>query len=241
MTWSIVAYDPTENAWGVAVASRFFAVGALCPYIRPGVGALSTQALINPTYGPRGLDIFAHGADAHETVRQLIASDEGRAERQVHVVDAKGRAAAHTGSNCVDWCGHRNAENVSVAGNMLAGPAVLDATFDVFLKSAGLSFAERLLLAMQAGEAQGGDKRGKQSACLLIHTTEDYPYLSLRADDHADPIAELIRLYSIWQGRFAAFVSLMPTRLNPSGVFDRNVIEAEVQRREAMLAAKGKA
>lgn len=241
MTWSIVARDPLSGALGVSVASRFFAVGALCPHIRPGAGALSTQALINPTYGLRGLDILSSGADAHETIRQLIADDEGRAARQVHVLDAKGRAAAHTGADCIGWCGHRGGENLSVAGNMLTGESVIDATFNTFLECADLSFAERLLTAMKAGEAAGGDKRGKQSACLVIYTTEDYPSLSLRVDDHTDPLVELRRLYEVSQGRFAAFMNFLPTRNNPCGVFDRNVIEAEVQRREATLAARGAA
>lgn len=236
MTWSIVARDPDGDAWGVAVASRFFAVGSLCPHIRPGAGALSTQALINPTYGPRGLDLLAGGMSASETIARLIAGDEGRAARQLHVVDAQGRAAAHTGVDCIGWCGHRGGENLSVAGNMLAGPAVVDASYEMYLKTTGLPFAERLLTAMEAGEAAGGDKRGKQSACLVIHTCEDYPNLSLRADDHADPLAELRRLYRVSQGRYAAFMSFLPTRDNPCGVFDRAVIEAEVQRREAMLA-----
>jgi uncharacterized Ntn-hydrolase superfamily protein len=235
MTWSIVARDPANGAFGVAVASRFFAVGALCPHIRVGSGALSTQALINPTYGPRGLALLASGASAEEVVAQLIVSDEGRATRQLHVVDAQGRAAVHTGADCIGWCGHRSGENLSVAGNMLAGPDVVAATYDTFLQSASLPFAERLLAAMEAGEAAGGDKRGKQSACLLIHTTEDYPALSIRADDHPDPLAELRRLYRISQGRYAAFMQFLATRDNLSGVYDRAVIEAEAQRREAAL------
>ena len=236
MTWSIVARDPQGDAWGVAVASRFFAVGSLCPHVRPGAGALSTQALINPTYGPRGLDLLAGGAPAADVIRILVAGDAGREARQLHMVDAQGRAAVHTGADCIGWCGHRGGENLSVAGNMLAGPAVVDATFERYRQSEGLPLAERLLAAMEAGEAAGGDKRGKQSACLVIHTGEDYPQLSLRADDHPDPLAELRRLYRVSQGRYAAFMGFLPTRGNPSGVFDRAIIEAEVQRREAMLA-----
>jgi uncharacterized Ntn-hydrolase superfamily protein len=236
MTWSIVARDPAGDAWGVAVASRFFAVGSLCPHVRPGAGALSTQALINPTYGPRGLEMAAQGMPAADVIRELLAGDEGRAARQIHMLDVQGRVAAHTGADCIGWCGHRGGENLSVAGNMLTGPEVVDATFETFMKATDQPFAERLLAAMQAGEAAGGDKRGKQSACLVIHTGEDYPNLSLRADDHADPLAELRRLYRVSQGRYAAFMSFLPTRINPCGVYDRAVIEAEVQRREALLA-----
>lgn len=240
MTWSIIARDPATNSFGVAVASRFFAVGALCPHVRPGAGALSTQALINPTYGPRGLALLSSGAAAAEVIEQLVSADDGRAMRQMHVIDQLGRTAAHTGSGCIGWCGARSEGNVSVAGNMLAGPEVIEATFDAFTRAESLPFAERLLAAMAAGEAAGGDKRGKQSAALLIHTTEDYPALSLRADDHPDPLGELRRLYRISQGRFAAFMSFLATRSDPCGIYDRAVIEAEALRREAMIAATGK-
>lgn len=240
MTWSIIARDPATGSFGVVVASRFFAVGALCPHVRPGAGALSTQALINPTYGPRGMALLSSGASAADVIEQLVSSDDGRATRQMHVIDSQGRTAAHTGDNCIGWYGHRSESNISVAGNMLAGPDVIQATFDAYIEATSLPFAERLLAAMQAGEAAGGDKRGKQSAALLIHTTEDYPALSLRADDHPDPLAELQRLYRISQGRFAAFMSFLATRSDPCGVYDRAVIEAEAQRREAMIAATGK-
>ncbi|WP_341701875.1 DUF1028 domain-containing protein [Ferrovibrio sp.] len=239
MTWSIVARDPADGSYGVAVASRFFAVGALCPHIRPGAGALSTQALINPTYGPRGLALLNAGYGAGEVLAEMLAGDAGRAARQLHIVDRQGRVAAHTGVDCIGWCGHRGDENLSVAGNMLAGPEVVDATFATFRQAADRPFAERFLMAMQAGEAAGGDKRGRQSACLVIHTTEEYPALSLRADDHVNPLAELHRLYGISRGRFAAFMSFLPTRDNPCGIFDRAVIEAEVARREALLATEG--
>lgn len=238
MTWSIIARDPDTGAYGIAVASRFFAVGALCPHIRPGIGALSTQALINPTYGPRGLALLSSGTSAEEVITQLVTADAGRDARQLHVIDTQGRSAAHTGSDCIGWCGHRGTDNLSVAGNMLAGPAVVEATLETFLQSAGQPLAERLMGAMEAGEAAGGDKRGRQSATVLIHTTEDYPALSLRADDHPDPLAELRRLYAVSQGRFAAFMSFLPTRDDPCGVYDRAIIEAEVQRREAALQAR---
>src|SRR3546814_12881073 len=130
---------------------------------------------------------------ASETIARLIAGDEGRAARQLHVVDAQGRAAAHTGADCIGWCGHRGGENLSVAGNMLAGPAVIDATCETYLKTAALPFAERLLTAMEAGEAAGGDKRGKQSACLVIHTAQAYPHLSQRAHAPDAPRAQLRR------------------------------------------------
>lgn len=232
MTWSIVARDPETGAFGVAVTTKFFAVGALCPHAMSGAGALATQALINPTFGPRGLAMLKAGEPAARIVETLIASDEGRESRQLHVVDAQGRSAAYTGAGCIGWCGHRTADTYSVAGNMLAGESVVQATFASFGANTK-PLAERFLDALDAGQAEGGDKRGKQSAALIIYTTEDYPALSLRVDDHAEPLAELRRLYAVSRGRAAAFAKFYATRANPSGIWDRSVIEAEVARLEA--------
>ena len=232
MTWSIVARDPATGAFGVAVTTKFFAVGALCPHAKSGSGALATQALINPTWGPRGLAMLNDGLPAADVVRSLVASDDGRAARQLHVVDRAGNTAAHTGEGCIDWCGHRTGTGFSVAGNMLAGAGVVDATFASFAASTK-PLAERFLDALDAGQAEGGDKRGKQSAALIIYTGEDYPALSLRVDDHAEPLTELRRLFTVSRGRAAAFAKFYATRDNPSGIWDRSVIEAEVQRLEA--------
>ena len=229
MTWSIVARDP-EGAFGVAVASRFFAVGALCPHARSGVGALSTQALVNPGYGPRGLELIERGRSAADAVALLVATDEGRAHRQLHLIDRGGRTAAHTGDECIAWCGHQAHDGFSVAGNMLAGPEVLEETARAYRGHAGIPLAERLLAAMAAGEAAGGDKRGKQAAALLIHTTETYPFLDLRVDDHPEPIIELRRLYAVSLERFQPFVTCLPSAARPAGVTDRAAIEAEVER-----------
>lgn len=228
MTWSIVARDAT-GAFGVAVATRFFAVGALCPYARSGVGALATQALINPLYA-RGLDLLAENVPPAEVINSLTKPDQGREQRQLHMIDARGRIAAHTGSDCIDWCGHLVRDTFSVAGNMLAGPRVIEDTATAYEKGSALTFAERLIGALEAGEAAGGDKRGKQSAALLIYTTEDYPALDLRIDDHEDPLKELRRLHDKSLERYQPFVSCMASRARPSGVFDRAVIEAEVTR-----------
>jgi uncharacterized Ntn-hydrolase superfamily protein len=229
MTWSILARD-ASGAFGVAVASRFFAVGALCPHARSGVGALSTQALVNPLYAKPGLDLLAEGVPAGEVVRLLTSADEGRESRQLHVLDREGRVAAHTGRNCIDWCGHRAGEHYSIAGNMLAGSQVLAETAAAFERSAGMPFAERLLAALDAGDAAGGDKRGKQAAALLICTTEDYPFLDLRVDDHAEPFIELRRLYETSLDRFQPFLSCVPSKARPAGITDRAVIEEEIVR-----------
>ena len=232
MTWSIVARD-ADGAFGVAVASRFFAVGALCPHARSGIGALSTQALVNPGYGPSGLDLLERGVAASDAVARLVAGDEGREHRQVHLIDRRGRCAAHTGSLCIDWCGDRAHDGFSVAGNMLAGPAVLDETARAYQAHANAPFPERLLAAMAAGEAAGGDKRGKQAAALLIHTTEIYAFLDLRVDDHPDPIAELKRLYQMSLERYQPFLACLPSAARPAGITDRAAIEAEIERFQA--------
>ncbi len=233
MTWSIVARDPESGAFGVAVTTKFFAVGALCPHAASGVGALATQALVNPTFGPRGLKLLAEGVPAPDLVRILVASDEGRETRQLHILDVAGRGAAHTGSNCVGWCGHIVGEGFSVAGNMLAGPAVIEETAASYKVNAKLPFALRLIAALDAGQAAGGDKRGKQSAALRIHTTEIYPAIDLRVDDHAEPLGELRRLYEVAQQHFVHFARFLPTRANPAGIYDRDVINAEIARLQA--------
>jgi uncharacterized Ntn-hydrolase superfamily protein len=236
MTWSIVARDPS-GALGVAVASKFFAVGALCPAVRNGRGALSTQALINPLYARDGLALLDAGVAPAQIVRRLTQADAGREVRQFHVVDAAGRTAAHTGGDCIEWCGHRAGDGYSVAGNMLAGPQVVEETARAYEAARALPFAERLMTAMEAGEAAGGDKRGKQGAALLIHTTEDYPFLSLRVDDHPDPLGELRRLFGVSLERFQAFVGCLPSHSRPAGITDRAVIDAEVARFHAERAA----
>ena len=229
MTWSILARD-ASGAFGVAIASRFFAVGALCPHARGGVGALATQALVNPLYGPPGLEMLARGASADEVVRTLTGADAGRDHRQLHVIDTRGTTAAHTGSACIDWCGQLAGDGWSIAGNMLAGSRVIDDTAAAYEAARALPLAERLLAALDAGDAAGGDKRGKQAAALLVVTTEDYPSLTLRVDDHPEPFLELRRLYRKSLERFQPFTACLPSKANPTGITDRSVIEREVER-----------
>ncbi|MCC6193474.1 MAG: DUF1028 domain-containing protein, partial [Burkholderiales bacterium] len=158
------------------------------------------------------------------------AADDGREVRQLHVLDAQGRSARHTGSACIDWCGELAGERWSLAGNMLAGPQVLAASAEAYERSAGLPFAERLLAALDAGDAAGGDKRGRQAAALLIYTTEAYPFLDLRVDDHEEPFVELRRLYERSLERFQPFLACVPSEARPAGITDRVVIEAEIER-----------
>ena len=240
MTWSLIARDDAGR-FGIAIASRFFAVGALCAHTRRGVGAVATQALSNPLYGPQGLDRLAGGETADDVVRALIEADGGRDQRQVHVLGTRGAPAAHTGSECIGWCGHLVEDGWSVAGNMLAGPEVLDATADAFRRTAGRPLAERLIEALAAGEAAGGDKRGKQSAAVRIHGDEDRLELDLRVDDAEEPIVELRRLYARSFERFQPFVACLPGRRDPEGVTDRQAIEACIERFQAEHAAEAEA
>jgi uncharacterized Ntn-hydrolase superfamily protein len=230
MTWSIIARDAETRAFGVAVTTKFFAVGALCPHAGSGIGALATQALVNPTFGPQGLRLLAEGKPAVAVVDTLIAGDPGREARQLHVMDAQGGIAAHTGAQCVPWCGHRIGDGFSVAGNMLVGAAVIDDTAAAYRAGARLAFAERLIGALEAGQRAGGDKRGKQSAALIIHSGEVYPYLDLRVDDHPEPLLELRRLYQEAQRYYLPFLQFLPSRASPAGVHDRTVIEAALKR-----------
>jgi len=236
MTWSIVARDPETGAFGVAVATKFFAVGSLCPFARSDVGALGTQALVNPLYGSKGLRLLAEGVPAPDVVRLLTEADEGRETRQLHVLDAAGRNAAHTGRDCVDWCGHVLADRVSVAGNMLAGPQVIEATLKAYQANMDQPLAERLIRALEAGDAAGGDKRGKQSAALLIHAGEEYAELDIRVDDHATPLPELRRLWGVARTHYLPFKACLPRKGDPAGIYEREAVNAAVARAQAALS-----
>jgi uncharacterized Ntn-hydrolase superfamily protein len=228
LTWSIIARDKSTGQFGIAVATRFFAVGAVVPHVKSRIGAIATQALVNLFYGIEGLRLLEQGANAKEVVTKVIAGDAGRDQRQVHIIDAQGRTAAHTGKSCIDWCGHLAGENFSVAGNMLAGSRVIEDTAASFAKSSALPFPRRLIAAMREGEAAGGDKRGKQSAALVICGEEEWPDLNLRVDDHADPLAELERLESVSRERFVHFMAMWPSRRDRVGITDRDVIERKI-------------
>lgn len=240
MTYSIVARDPATGHLGVAVASRFFAVGAIVPHVRGGKGAVATQAFVNPMLGVEGLNRLSAGEAPQAVLADMIARDGGRLQRQVHMIDAAGRGAAHTGAECIDWAGHATAPDVSVAGNMLAGPAVVADTLAAYQAAADLPFPERLLAAMEAGAAAGGDKRGTQSAALRIHRTEDYPWLDIRADDHPDPLGELRRLLDVARERFLYVAEIMPTVADFSGMTDRTHIDAAIATEEARRRAEGR-
>ena len=235
MTWSIIARDSATGQFGIAVATRFFAVGACVPHIAAGFGAVATQALVNPYYGIDGLKLLREGRKPRDIVETLIAGDSGRDSRQLHIMDTGGCIAAHTGRECIGWCGHIEGDGFSIAGNMLAGGRVLDDTAKTYAANEKLPFAQRLIAAMQSGEAAGGDKRGRQSAALLIYGKEEWSDLDLRVDDHADPLAELQRLEQVSRERWVHFRKYVPTRKNPAGITDRTTIDAGI---EAALAGE---
>jgi uncharacterized Ntn-hydrolase superfamily protein len=226
MTWSIVAHDPNTGAFAVAVATKAFAVGAFCPFVRAGVGAVSTQSVTNRYLGPAVLDAMARGLTPAAAIEGALAGDEGKGIRQVHAVDSHGRTAAWTGQNCVEWCGSVAAGGISVAGNMLAGEPTVAATLAAWKTGRDLMMPDRLMQAMEAGEAAGGDRRGKQSAAMVMVTTEDFPDLNLRVDDHAEPLMELRRLLGLWKTEGVARLGMAPSKANPSGLTDLDQIEA---------------
>lgn len=198
-TFSIVAFDPETESLGVAVQSKFLAVGAVVPWAKAGVGAVATQAMANYNYGPRGLDQMARGKNARETVEALTSADEDREHRQVGVVDAEGRAATFTGSECFDWAGGLTGEHYAAQGNILVGRETIGAMAEAY-ETVGGDLADRLLAALDAGQEAGGDSRGRQSAALLVvregsgYGGDNDRVVDLRVDDHPDPIKELIRI-----------------------------------------------
>ena len=204
MTFSIVARDPATGDLGVAVASKFLAVGSVVPWATAGVGAIATQALANVAFGPHGLAALAGGDAAESVLSALTDADEGRADRQVGVVDAAGRASTFTGTGCLPWAGGRTGDGVAVQGNILTGPEVVEAVLDVYSGSAA-PFPDRLLEALLAGDRAGGDARGRQSAALLVvrdgagYGGANDRWLDLRVDDHPDPVPELQRVLGVWR------------------------------------------
>ena len=225
MTWSLLAHDRARGAFAVAVTTCALAVGASCPFVRRGVGAVSTQSITNRYLGPAVLDGLARGLAPAEAIEASLVGDAGKHLRQIHALDMHGRSAAWTGAHCVEWCGSLEGSGFSLAGNMLAGPDVLAYTRDAFLAHGDTPLAERMLTALQAGEAAGGDRRGRQSAAIQLITVEDFPKLDLRVDDHAAPLDELARLLGMWRRDREPLLPRMPSRTNPSGSTDLDAFE----------------
>ena len=201
-TYSIVACDPERRELGVAVQSKFLAVGSLVPWAEAEIGAVATQAWMNPDFGPDGLALLRDGLDAEAALERLVAGDSGRDRRQVGIVDASGRAATYTGSGCLDWAGSRTGRGYAVQGNILVSEATVDAMASAFEGDTSSPLAERLLAALAAGQAAGGDRRGQQAAALLV-VAKGRGYgccdlvVDLRVDDHERPVDELARLLAL--------------------------------------------
>ena len=209
-TYSIVACDLDAAQWGVATQSKFLAVGSVVPWAEPGAGAVATQSYANPRYGPDGLALLRGGLSADEALRRLTEADEGREQRQVGIVDARGGAATFTGSECLEWAGGRTGEGYAAQGNILVSGETVDALAETFEAARGRPLAERLLDSLEAAQAAGGDRRGQQSAALLVVERDaGYANLSdvvvdLRVDDHPRPVEELRRLYGLHQALFGS-------------------------------------
>ena len=206
-TYSIAACDLEAGQWGVATQSKFLGVGSVVPWAVPGVGGIATQAYANPRYGPDGLELLREGLSAEEAVERLTAADDGRDHRQLGIVDAQGRSASYTGSECMEWAGGRTGEGYAAQGNILVSAETVDAIAESFERSTG-PLAERLLDCLDAAQAAGGDRRGQQSAALLVVEKDGgYAGLSdevvdLRVDEHARPLEELRRIYVLHQAIF---------------------------------------
>jgi len=206
-TFSIVAMDPESDEWGIAVASRVLDVGYIVPWLEADVGAVATQAYTNPYFGPWALDGLSRGKSADEVLKIILEKDTLAEERQVGIVDINGKSVAYTGQNTLEWAGHKTAPYVSVQGNILTGPGVVDSMLTVFQKTEG-PLAERLLSALEAGEKAGGDKRGKQSASITVvrkrggYQGVDDRLVDLKVVDNPEPVKELRRQYEMWQYAF---------------------------------------
>lgn len=212
MTFSIAARCPRTGMLGVATSSKFLAAASLVPYCRAGVGAIASQSFANPYLGIDGLVLLEHGLAAERVMERLVESDSGRVLRQFAVVDGNGRAAAHTGDRCIPWAGHVEGGGYVCLGNILAGEDVVKGMARAFEMSAEEELPERLLLALEAGQEAGGDRRGRQSAGIYVVHTEEYPYCDLRVDDHPDPIAELRRIFGLYRQELVPFLALSPRR-----------------------------
>jgi uncharacterized Ntn-hydrolase superfamily protein len=205
-TFSIVAFDPATGELGVAVESKYFGVGSVVPWAKAGVGAVATQAQVKVSFGPEGLRLMEAGKSSREALETLLATDPSRELRQVGIVDAQGRPAAHTGTECVAWAGHQMGPHFTVQGNMLAGDKVAPAmaqAYETAQKVEGSELADWLLAALQAAQAEGGDRRGQQSAAILVVRANGGPggdndrFIDLRVEDHPTPIVELARLLAL--------------------------------------------
>jgi uncharacterized Ntn-hydrolase superfamily protein len=216
-TFSIAARCPRTGMLGIGVSTAVPAVGGLCSFIAPHVGAVATQSWVNPYLGIDGLTLLKSGMPAKAALDRLMADDLGREVRQVGIVDAQGGVATFTGKECTSWCGHKVGEGFTVQGNMLVSGETVAAMATAARDTMALSLPERLMRVLEAGQEAGGDKRGKQSAYIKVHDTEEYPYLDIGVDDHPAPVSELRRVYEVARAQCLPFVTGLSTRRNSVG------------------------
>lgn len=219
-TFSITARCARTGQLGVAVSTAVPGVGMLCPFVQAGVGAVATQSFVNPYLGLWGLEYLAAGHSAAETLELLKSRDAGLSLRQFAVVDRHGGSAAYSGEDCDGWYGELTGPDYAVAGNMLVGAATLDAMAQDFAATLDLPLVERLLSALQSGQDAGGDKRGRQSAAVKVFSTEAYPLVDLRVDEHHDPVPELRRVYGVAREQLLPLIAMLPSLAHPAGQFD---------------------
>lgn len=212
MTFSIVARCPRTGMLGVATASKALAAGGLVPYCRAAVGAIASQSFVNPYLGIDGLELLAQGLPAQRALERLVDADRGRELRQFAIVDRDGRVAAYTGERCIPWAGHLTGAGYACLGNILTGQKVVEEMARAFEGAPNEDLPERLLRALEAGQAAGGDRRGRQSAGLYIVGQEEYPWCDLRVDDHPDPVPELRRIFEVFLQEEAPYLELAPRR-----------------------------
>ena len=224
-TYSIAGRCPHTGMFGVAVSTAMPACGPIVTHARAGVGAVATLAWVNIYLGIDGLRLLGEGLSARETLERLLRDDPDRDVRQVGIVDRQGDSVSWTGRGCTPWAGHRFGPNYAAQGNMLLGPDTVQAMADAFERNAALELPERLLVALEAGQAAGGDKRGRQSAALYVVDTEEYPLVDLRADEHPQPVAELRRIFEIARIQLIPFMRGLPTRADVRGSMSDEVAQ----------------
>lgn len=220
MTFSITAKCEKTGQIGIGISTKVIAVGARCIFAKARVGAIASQSFSNPYLGINGLTYLENGLNATEALEKVLSEDPSTEVRQVSIVDSQGNVAVHTGEKCIEWTGHQIGENFSAAGNMLVGKDTIQEMARAFEENSHLKFSNRLLTALEAGQQAGGDKRGRQSAALLIVEEEDYPLLDLRVDEHEDPVKELRRIYEMAQTDLVPRMKTLPTKVNPGGIND---------------------
>ncbi|WP_168217409.1 DUF1028 domain-containing protein [Paracoccus liaowanqingii] len=224
-TYSIVARCGRSRELGAAVASAVPAVGAICLRLRPNIGAVSTQSWVNPYLAESALDAMARGLECKEALTAALANDPAASMRQIGVIGATGNGAAWTGAECTDWAGQIVGKDFAVQGNMLTGSETINAMAQAFTASIDLPLDERLMRSLEAAQAVGGDKRGRQSAALAVNSGEAYARIDLRVDEHPDPVAELRRILTIATAQLAPFIAGMPRAAAPPQPAPTSVVE----------------